>query len=414
MEQRIKVLVAEDEVLVRSGLRMAVDWGKMGMEIVGEASNGKEALAIWEQEKPDILLTDIRMPVVDGMELISAIRQQDSRIKIVILTCYEEFGYVQEAVRLGVSDYILKLKMKPDEIEHVMGRLGRELLKENRESGEKSIERTERLLQEYLFYGSISAEEFRRRAAIMGIAVSEKQIVLCRMKISNFEQVKKRAGDQYGMLVHFLIRNMVGEIAGQYGAGELIQEREDVFLLLTNQKEGVEGNLLRQRIQKEIGQILHKAMDAEIVWGISSICNSFSGLPGMYLECCTGMKEAESIQERKPDEKPAELSVEIYKAVRYIEEHLTTGRLTLQEVAEHVSLSPNYLSSLFKKEMQLSFVDFITAKRVEKAKELLSTTDMSIREAAEAAGFQDAGYFSKTFTRITGKRPSHFRKRVRI
>ena len=125
MGDRYKVLIVEDEVLVRGGLKSVIGWEKLGMEIIGDAANGKQALEIYEADKPDIILTDIKMPVMDGLELIARIREKDEKTKIVILTCYEEFEYLQEAMRMGVSDYISKLRMKPAEIEAAMEKLKR-------------------------------------------------------------------------------------------------------------------------------------------------------------------------------------------------------------------------------------------------------------------------------------------------
>lgn len=76
---RRKILIVEDEVLVRCGLRSMVNWEKLGLDVIGDASNGKEALEIYEKEKPDIVMTDIKMPVMDGLELIEKIREQDQR-----------------------------------------------------------------------------------------------------------------------------------------------------------------------------------------------------------------------------------------------------------------------------------------------------------------------------------------------
>lgn len=124
---RRKILIVEDEVLVRCGLRSMVNWEKLGLDVIGDASNGKEALEIYEKEKPDIVMTDIKMPVMDGLELIEKIWEQDQSTRIVLLTCYEEFSYLMRAMKLGVSDYILKLKMKPDEIEKAMEKVCKEL-----------------------------------------------------------------------------------------------------------------------------------------------------------------------------------------------------------------------------------------------------------------------------------------------
>lgn len=140
MENKRKVLIVEDEVLVREGLKSVIGWDKLGMEVVGDAANGRQALEIYERERPDIVLTDIRMPVMDGLELIARIREEDKKTGIVILTCYEEFGYLQEALRMGVSDYILKLKMKPAEIEAAMAKVKRSWTK-MRKMGPDRMER---------------------------------------------------------------------------------------------------------------------------------------------------------------------------------------------------------------------------------------------------------------------------------
>ena len=84
---RRKILIVEDEVLVRCGLRSMVNWEKLRLDVIGDAANGKEALEIYEKEKPDIVMTDIKMPVMDGLELIEKIREQDQSTRIVLLTC---------------------------------------------------------------------------------------------------------------------------------------------------------------------------------------------------------------------------------------------------------------------------------------------------------------------------------------
>ena len=105
---RRKILIVEDEVLVRCGLRSMVNWEKLGVDVIGDASNGKEALEIYEKEKPDIVMTDIKMPYMDGMELCSHIRREYPAMKIVLFTGFDEFEYAKEAVHLEVEEYILK------------------------------------------------------------------------------------------------------------------------------------------------------------------------------------------------------------------------------------------------------------------------------------------------------------------
>ena len=104
----LKVLIVDDEKPSRELLSMLINWEELGFQIVYKAKNGKEAFEQYQKIKPDLIITDISMPVMNGLELISAIRENDHNQKIVILSCYEEFSYAKEAIRMGVSDYIIK------------------------------------------------------------------------------------------------------------------------------------------------------------------------------------------------------------------------------------------------------------------------------------------------------------------
>lgn len=111
-----KVMIVEDEMLVRVGLRSSVDWSKYGMEVAADLPDGQAAWDYYLKEKPDIVITDIRMPRMDGMELIGKIREADKETRIVVLSCLEEFDLARRAMSLGVSHYILKLTMTEAEI----------------------------------------------------------------------------------------------------------------------------------------------------------------------------------------------------------------------------------------------------------------------------------------------------------
>jgi two-component system response regulator YesN len=131
-----KILIADDEFLVRLGLKTTIDWQTHGFEIVGEAKNGKEALELFEQFNPDILLTDIRMPIMDGLELIQAIKQKKKTLKSIILTHYDDFNYAKEAIKLGASEYILKSDLNSDNLFNILNRLSNEIDSETAKSGE--------------------------------------------------------------------------------------------------------------------------------------------------------------------------------------------------------------------------------------------------------------------------------------
>jgi len=111
-----KILIVDDEYLLRQGIKYLVDWNKEGFEIIGEASNGKEALAFIEKLKPHIIISDIVMPIMDGVDLAKIVKTNYPEIQIVILSGYSDFNYVKDTFKLGVNDYILKPKLDPQEL----------------------------------------------------------------------------------------------------------------------------------------------------------------------------------------------------------------------------------------------------------------------------------------------------------
>lgn len=112
----MRIVVIEDEVLVRKGIVSGIEWEKHGVQVVGEAADGLSGLELVRKTKPDIVLTDIKMPIMDGLEMIRCIRREQPETAIMILSVREDFQSVQEALRLGVIDYVHKLTMSPEEL----------------------------------------------------------------------------------------------------------------------------------------------------------------------------------------------------------------------------------------------------------------------------------------------------------
>ena len=100
----IKVFLVEDEVIIRESVKNSIDWEKEGYEFAGEASDGELALPLILEEKPDIVITDIRMPFMDGLELSRIVKEKLPDTKIIILSGYDDFGYAKEAIKIGVTE----------------------------------------------------------------------------------------------------------------------------------------------------------------------------------------------------------------------------------------------------------------------------------------------------------------------
>ena len=108
----LKVLVVEDEELIRRGIVLAVDWASLGCVVVGEAANGEEALEAVERLSPSLIITDLKMPRMDGIEMLRRLRERGNMAYVIILTAYDSFEYAQSALRLGAVDFLLNLQRR--------------------------------------------------------------------------------------------------------------------------------------------------------------------------------------------------------------------------------------------------------------------------------------------------------------
>ena len=117
-----KVVVVEDEEIARKGIIFTINWDALNCMIAGEAANGEEGAAVIRRLSPDIIVTDLKMPRMDGVEMIAKLREQGNRAKFIILTAYGDFKYAQSAVKLGVSDYLLK-PLKDGDLEQAVTRI---------------------------------------------------------------------------------------------------------------------------------------------------------------------------------------------------------------------------------------------------------------------------------------------------
>ena len=123
----LKVVLVEDEPLVRQGLALAVDWASMGCVVVGEAEDGEEGCRVARKTDPDLILTDVRMPRMDGISMIARLRQEGCRAEFIILTAYSDFEYAHSALKLGVTDYLLKPFEDDSELEAAVEKIRQRL-----------------------------------------------------------------------------------------------------------------------------------------------------------------------------------------------------------------------------------------------------------------------------------------------
>jgi len=119
----IKVMIVDDESLIRIGLKSTIDWQKYNMKVICEAASGDAAYEMFLEQQPDLVFTDIRMPKKDGIWLTRMIRQRDNETPIIVLTCYDEFSYVREALRAGANEYMLKSEVEQEKMDLILNEM---------------------------------------------------------------------------------------------------------------------------------------------------------------------------------------------------------------------------------------------------------------------------------------------------
>lgn len=364
-----RVFLVDDEIVIRENMRTCIDWGKEGFEYCGDAPDGELALPLIEKLKPDILITDIRMPFMNGLELSAIVRRMQPNIKIIILSGHDEFEYARQAIRIGVEEYCLK----PFSAEDII-RLLRII-----SAKEKAGETGANVRASWTAGGA-------DRTALFG----DEPLVPCHLDRAGFieflkvgspaqrEQIRRYAQDLekadwetslYGcFLLHDLTVSVFKEAEALYGG----QVRPDERL------PEMRTRISAIRTWEEACAYLNEL--ADLFWHWRSVAG------GRY-------------------------SVLIARVKQYVQEHYGDDGLSLNDAARHVNVSPSHLSKVFSQETGMTFIEYLMETRIRKAMELLLSTKAKSYEIAWRVGYQDSHYFSNVFKRMTGMTIREFRKR---
>ncbi len=282
-------------MMFRMMLKSTVNWAKLNMKVVSDVSNGADGWTAYQQVKPDIVITDLRMPVMDGLDFIVKIRESDEQqSKIVVLTCLDDFDMVRTALKYGVSDYILKLTMTPDEIDSVLNRLVKELEKEGRTiqtdaqmEWDRDVQK-EILIKDYLFRRRYFVEEFTGKAEELQLRLQpSKGIAGVMMEIDHFELLQEKFKDLKGQIIKMSLLNVLEEIMSGFRRGESIHDSDSRYFILANCAKVEELFPLLEHIKK----VMKTYFNMTVTFGISSLHIGFERLKSVYTECSTALEQ---------------------------------------------------------------------------------------------------------------------------
>lgn len=421
----MKLLLVDDEVTIIQILLDAVDWKELGVSEIFTAYNAIEARKIIEREKVSILVCDIEMPKESGLELIRWIRRQNRDIVCIILTAYPDFNYARDAIDLGVDTYLLK-PVVFEELKSVVAKTVQKIENRSRENryreyGEDVIAdkgKAARVFMQELFYETIpvTEESIQREIEKLNLEISMEDTV---------SLILFRAKDEMGLkskgkIVRFAFENIAEELFKDIYV--FCVEYSPVFMTkgLVSMERLEEICLKYQQISR---QYVKCDMNACIYHGIPLLQLSAAFdllldtsrylLPGgkniCYVEkeqvdCGQGTEEAVLTGSRKGIVRP-----EVEQAKRYLETHYQEA-ITRVDIEKYVHLNGDYLNRIYKSATGYTLMEYIQYVRIEKAKQLLRTTNESISEICGKTGYDSPPYFAKIFKKQTGRTPSEYRE----
>ncbi|KRE32630.1 response regulator transcription factor [Paenibacillus sp. Soil522] len=530
-----KVMLVDDDYPVLELLSEVVDWEARGLVLCGKHENGALAWEHAQDEPPDILVTDIGMPKMDGLELASRMKGLNPSVRIAILSCHSEFQYVQQAMRLNVEDYLLKDQLNPDDLILLLDKFKAGLDGE-RQMRQEQIQmkhlvnetrglRKEKTFRNFIQQPLISPGQWQREIGSYGLLGAGEHCLPVIGYIENYGVIKNRFDSD--QTLHFALSNVMEEICGTFPLHTVhIGYSNRQSLLMFGYKPGIKTNV-HDQVNDSLRSIQHtlaKVLKIRMAFLTGLGCGSLESLKQMlsgltsseeqrfYLSegeiakwrpdvtqskglfefydqagaeirealiakdeakivAIAGRWEALIREARYPSEEvrdwvlkllidlrlklhallytsstssaeslhkeivhfdsqrglfqwlkahlqsyvavreegtPMSKRREVTEAYKFVS--LNIGRrITLEEVSAQLHMNPSYFSRFFKKETGQTFIEYVTCKKIERAKELLDQTNHSVNEICEMLGYDNQSYFIKTFKTQVGATPTEYR-----
>ena len=507
---KIRLMIVDDDVQIREGIRLGIDWESIGVAEAKSYADGIGALADFGHFRPQIILADIRMPGMDGLEFLRHIQERDSSVKVVLISAYSDFEYCQKAIRYGAAGY----ELKPLKVGRLIQTI-QEMVKavreeeEGKEAYERYVETYKEKMTEELLAGRVTDRNvilgiLKRYFGLEGAGnlicmaaeadwpaeeAELQQLEQAFHAVSGENMALFRHGREFVVLAKTvnsalyiletqnrlkgIVRKLMGEIkpAGTVSAGisglvgpeeiakgyrqarkqldlrfsrgpswtgisgmdglaqtgeklyipecwqtaletrdrEKIAAAVDVMMEYLRSASGSESEEVFEFLMEALGQLLQVTGKKDGIW-IREAREEIRGCLFLeeYLElwqrqCLKAIDAYEEEQGRK-------YSANIRRALSYIRRHYAED-ISAEQVAGQIGKTPNYFSSIFKKEVGMAFREYLNRCRAEEARKMIETSDLLIYEIAERVGYKDYAYFSQVFKKITGESPTSLRGR---
>lgn len=395
------VLVVDDEPLVRLSLKNMNDWESFGFFFRYEAAHGRQALEILQGTAGiDIIILDINMPVMNGLELIEHIRLMDDKPEILILSAHNDFPLVRQAFKLGVHDYILKTEMEPDtmlaHLKEIASRLESTEKRKSFHFSTLSLVERKYLRRQFLkdlLNGQLD-RDVSEKAHTFDIRLQKDCLCLAAVSINAFDIIRRRYEQEKMYTFVENVVNIIAQILSRQSYGEVLSLDEENYGIFFSFKAHTAECIPKiYEIIREIEQSLRHYLEISISYGLSDFGAGFDAICALY-------KEAE---QRKAIE-----SRIVKKAKRYVTKCFSDPELNLQAISNILGITKNHLSYQFSKETGEHLRDYIHRVRIEEAKKLLLNTNLKVYEVCYQVGYKNVESFSRIFKKLTGVSPNRY------
>lgn len=297
---KYKIVLVEDEKTVRDAICGIIAWDSLGFELAGEAGNGQEALDIIEAAEPDVIITDICMPFLDGLELARRAALISPTSRVVIITGFDEFDYAQKAVKLNVYDFILKPVTASE--------FSETLLKIKQELDREFVERTnlERLKEQYaeslgvlrnrfflnLFMGNLDRMDIQTSIERLSLDIISDRYIAAILRLDNISEVAHSFGEDNKPLASFAVLNIMQDILEKYDQAVIVNDKDYQYSVLFIQKRWDDKDFKTHvlRIVDEIIISLKKYMNMVISAGIGDECDALDKVRYSYNDAATALE----------------------------------------------------------------------------------------------------------------------------
>ncbi len=347
------VLIVDDDLAIRYLYGILKCWNECGFQLAAEAKNGREALALLEKEHFDLLITDIRMPGIDGLELLEEIRARELEIFVILASSYSDFEYARRGLRLGAIDFIVKPI-------------------------------TEEKLKEVLLRAATFIDEVNRREASRKAAREKEQDTM--RLYQPIEKVKQL----YKAILHEDANNL----------------KENYVLPFISHIEK-----LFDRDDEKINRLLYNAVSE--IW--ERLCTDYQWLPvicpfNLSEQTAESFPDTVMMLKRISDRFELKKKDGLLNTVCTLVFENAQQNITLEQAADYLRMNRDYLGKVFKKKTGMTFGVYVRKLKMEYAKELLRSGKYRSYEVSGMLGYSTTDYFTKLFREETGMTPSQYKR----